>query len=471
MATTSSSDDSIAPRDFHLSTSTDSGSRLSPNRQKCPLCRKFRKVFYCKDCFHSGLFYSSKQKITDGYLDKQKALLELEDNKKTLERNCVKLLENKQRSDILNSKIRQAKDRIRSIRSAIEEKKIKRALNNEKLASLKDKNEKRTESLPKYENKVREHESYVGLRHEKVVKARGNVKKKQDELRQLVRMRIQQLFKYIFPICIVKPTMETELSSDDMVNALAEASQTTFISDRWEYSDYLGEMKYCIAGPTLPGSGNYSAYNIWVAQNQDAVPGSNIASSVESNPAFSISAALTYTAQLISVLSYYLNIRLPYKMQYSDFCNSYMNEQQFARRTARLNANILYLCFVQNVDLSTLNAAKTIHNILQMIEDPNADLGRDDAVEYDIHQAVALEQDISNDLKTSDDSDSEEGDSFPVEWEAVPHVQCPEIAAGPAISQSPQMMTTQQASSMAGGLVNSAAASIASIWRGFTFGR
>lgn len=48
-----------------------------------------------------------------------------------------------------------------------------------------------------------------------------------------------------------------------MVNALAEASQTTFISDRWEYSDYLGEMKYCIAGPTLPGSGNYSAYNIW----------------------------------------------------------------------------------------------------------------------------------------------------------------------------------------------------------------
>lgn len=53
-----------------------------------------------------------------------------------------------------------------------------------------------------------------------------------------------------------------------------------------------------------------------------------------------------------------------------------MNEQQFARRTARLNANILYLCFVQNVDLSTLNAAKTIHNILQMIEDPNADLGR-----------------------------------------------------------------------------------------------
>lgn len=52
-------------------------------------------------------------------------------------------------------------------------------------------------------------------------------------------------------------------SSDDMMNALAEASQTIFIKDRWEYTDFMGEMKYCIAGPTLPGSGNYSSYDIW----------------------------------------------------------------------------------------------------------------------------------------------------------------------------------------------------------------
>lgn len=38
----------------------------------------------------------------------------------------------------------------------------------------------------------------------------------------------------------------------------------------------------------------------------------------------------------------------------------------------------------------------------------------------------------------------------------------------PTNVQLPQMITTQQASSMTGGLVNSAAASIASFWRGFT---
>lgn len=46
--------------------------------------------------------------------------------------------------------------------------------------------------------------------------------------------------------------------------------------------------------------------------------------------------------------------------------------------------------------------------------------------------------------------------------------QCPEIAAGSAIPQTPQMMSTQQASSMAGGLVNNVTASIASIWHSVT---
>lgn len=50
----------------------------------------------------------------------------------------------------------------------------------------------------------------------------------------------------------------------------------------------------------------------------------------------------------------------------------------------------------------------------------------------------------------------------------VPHVQCPEMAAGSAIPQTPQMMSTQQASSMAGGLVNNVTASIASIWHSVT---
>lgn len=47
-------------------------------------------------------------------------------------------------------------------------------------------------------------------------------------------------------------------------------------------------------------------------------------------------------------------------------------------------------------------------------------------------------------------------------------MQCPEVPAGPVVVPTTQMTSTQQASSMAGGLVTSAAASLASFWRGWT---
>lgn len=54
-----------------------------------------------------------------------------------------------------------------------------------------------------------------------------------------------------------------------------------------------------------------------VAANKDGVPGSGVtADKVELNPAYTISAALTYTAQLVNVLAFYLDIRPPRKQSY-----------------------------------------------------------------------------------------------------------------------------------------------------------
>ncbi|KYB24580.1 hypothetical protein TcasGA2_TC034205 [Tribolium castaneum] len=82
---------------------------------------------------------------------------------------------------------------------------------------------------------------------------------------KLVRLRIDQL-KYVFPIKKVEPKLEVESAESDMVSAIAEASQTMYVRDRWEYADFLtdsSELQYSIVEPTLPGSGNYSLYNIW----------------------------------------------------------------------------------------------------------------------------------------------------------------------------------------------------------------
>jgi len=53
-----------------------------------------------------------------------------------------------------------------------------------------------------------------------------------------------------------------------------------------------------------------------LAQNRDGMAISKDTDKMEINPAFTIAAALTYTAQLVNVLSFFLNVRLPYKLLY-----------------------------------------------------------------------------------------------------------------------------------------------------------
>lgn len=431
----SSDEGSTEPKDFQqISSSTGSGSRLSPSRRKCPLCAKFKKTFYCRDCIHNGHFTSSNPNCTDRFIDKQNLLFEIEADRRALERDCLKLLENKIKADILRSKIRHSKDRNRILKLAVEEKREQKQIIQEKLEKLTAKNEQINKMLPRYEEKVHQIETILANRKEKNDKIRNNLKECEKELKRLVRLRLEQLMKYIFPIKQVKPQISEMESSDpsEMVNALAEAAQTTYFKDHWECTDYSGEMKYSIVAPTLPSSGNYSAYSL-AQSNGDNVPGSNTTVSAEAN---SIAAALTYTAQCVNIISYYLNVRLPYKMFYGDFLNTYMTETKFARRVARLNANILYLCYTQNVDLGSLRSSQTIHNLLQLFENEQAELGRQGPTEVDLEQATELEQPLTSDLQLAEDSDSEQGDPLPAEWEAVPHVQCPEVAPGAIAIQS-----------------------------------
>lgn len=61
---------------------------------------------------------------------------------------------------------------------------------------------------------------------------------------------------------------------------------------------------------------------------------------------------------------------------YSDFCKKELNEQSFSRKVARLNTNILYLCYTQRVKLSTLSPNHTLENISKLLDLECSDLGR-----------------------------------------------------------------------------------------------
>ncbi|XP_034192923.1 autophagy related protein 14 isoform X4 [Osmia lignaria lignaria] len=441
-----------APADFQLSSELeDVSSRLSVNLLKCPLCHNSRRIFYCRQCIQNGDFIHSTSVYSERFADKQLRLLRLKAARAQLEEKCMKALEKHKQRDRLICDINTCKERVRLLQS---------------LLALR---------LPRHEERVEELHRYVVGLIIKQEKQKQAVDRKRQQLKKVIRIAAKQLIQYIFPLSKVQPnrslcSSEEDASSDVVTCALADASGTSYVRGRWiNDTDNALEVQHRIVAPTLPGTGDYSAYSLWVAANKDGVPGANKETAMH-NPAYNISAALTYATQLVNIIAYYVNVRLPYKLAYGEFCGNEMSDQKFARKVARLNSNVLHLCFTQNTNITVLHPMHTLQNLMHLLNTEISDLGRIGPMEVDPNIVAQLHSQLVPDLENSDDSASdEEEDAFNWEWEAVPNVACPEMAVpipGAMISQQSSSMQVNQ--SVAGGLVTSAAASIASIWRGWT---
>lgn len=76
---------------------------------------------------------------------------------------------------------------------------------------------------------------------------------------------------------------------------------------------------------------------------------------------------------------------------------------------ARLNTNILYLCYTQRVKLSSLSPSHTLENISRLLNSDNSDLGRIGSV--DINDGFSATQNIQllqNLIAGSTDSGSDD---------------------------------------------------------------
>lgn len=150
---------------------------------------------------------------------------------------------------------------------------------------------------------------------------------------------------------------------------------------------------------------------------------------------------------------------------------------------ARLNANILFLCYTQRVKLNSLSPGQTLENINKLLSLEVSDLGRVGSVDVSDCFPEMMDMQLMQNLTSGSDSGSDEGESsqrdprfhainspifadentLPTEWEAVSHPH-----QGPEIIFPPHVQNSQQTASMAGGLMTSAVQSMASIWRVFT---
>ncbi|KAL1114784.1 hypothetical protein AAG570_007608 [Ranatra chinensis] len=467
---TSSSGDSAAPLDFQISSSTEDNCKLSVQTEDCPLCLKSRRNFHCKLCIRNGDFSHSATRYGERYEEflADNTLLFYFQTEVNNWKKMFYALEGTIKH-LMISQINMCKDRVRFLRLLIKDKKEMLTKKKERILRLADLNREHIARLARYEERVGKLENLVNSKCAELREQKETLYSAQEKLKKVIRKNVQQLVHYIFPISAIHPFRSHDDS--DTVNALAEASRTAYIRGKWVFSDISTESQHCIVAPTLPSSGDYSPYNDWVAANKDGVPGASN-DAVDHNPAYNISAALTYTTQLVNLLAFYLDIRLPTKLCYSEFCGNELSENKFAKRVARLNWNVLHLCLSQNVNPRLLNPKSTLQNILHLLDPGTSDLGRVGACEVDPETSRALEDSLRPALELSTDSEDSEDDSdhLPYEWEAVANVGLPEVGTGPVgqnISSQQQISST----SVASGLVTSAAASIASFWRGWTTNR
>lgn len=335
----------------------------------------------------------------------------------TLERKCVTLLQRRRLSCQLRAEIKQRTENIDNIRKLMA---LKRENVNQQQALKKELHEHNRllrMKLPRCDDKVKMIGDYVLSKLEESERRRASLLELQDKLKHLRRDQIEKLIRYIFPISQAISNRSSFSSSDgeskNTINEISDATRTAYVRGKWVLQDSFGEIQHIIVAPALPGNGNYSAYNDWATVNpatdvnsagrsEDAVR--NMASR---NPAHTIAAALTYTAQLVQIMCFYLDIRLPYKVTYSDFCTTALSEAQFNRKVARLNANILYLCYTQGCRLNELRPTHTLENVQKLMNSTHADLGRFGPMDRNFCLNEPADAALTHHLGIGEDSDSD----------------------------------------------------------------
>lgn len=404
------------------------------------------------------------------FVDKQHKLKNLKNAQKLLEDKFTAKFENFIRLENLRTSILNSRSKNAILNALIKEKKENiRKLQDQKKVNH-DTNRAQRIIHPKYEDKVNKLGEHVLEAVEKNENLRKKSHEQMEELKGARRIHIDKLVKFIFPMSqqmmkssLIQAVHSRKASNESLqpetISEIAEAMlMTTGAKSGWA-QDSLSDLPskdFIIVAPTLPSNGNYQEYFDWIQNNKDGTvnSGMNAATSSEpgqvaNNSAYRIAAGLTYIAQLVQGLSFFLDVRLPHKVSYNDFCTMGLNPEQFRKKVARLNLNIVYLCYTQNLLMRNVQPVRTMENIFQLLDIRNVDLGRTgpvlDTSQRSVDSIMQSFTDILDDEHSDTDDDSDDT-ILQKDWENVGNL--------PLLEITQSAMVPQQTASMAGTIMN-----------------
>ncbi|XP_054653136.1 beclin 1-associated autophagy-related key regulator isoform X1 [Dunckerocampus dactyliophorus] len=487
--------------------SVDDAEGLYVAVERCPLCSTSRRRLTCARCVQAGDFAYLDARNTERYADKMARLKTLKEEEQRLQQSVVRAMHRKLESDETKWKMMACTIKMEQLKEALvcahEEVKSDKEL----LLRSQDECQRLQRRAGRHQlkqDKIERHNRRLG---ELLERRKHELHERLSQLAALRRDHIVELSAHIFPTreekaCSRDPAdvaaeCDTALTSST-VSELAEARRTTYLSGRWIWDDQNGETSISITSPavTLPSNGDCSAYYSWVEEkstNQE--PGSLMyptcsvspVSTCQScpsqmhhflpseldhiNPAHTISAALCYATQLITILSHILDVNLPKKLCNSEFCGDNLSRYRFTRALNKLNTNLLHLCFSQHVDSDKLHPHHTLRNIMFLVSPSNANLGRTGPFEVsaDLEESMEfVEPEASGPMEESgDEAVTDEETDLGTDWETVPSPRFCDIPSQPMeLSQS--TLQVSQPSVNTGGMISSAAASVTSWFRAYT---
>lgn len=421
-----------APRDFRVSSTESDG-----HYKKCLLCYTVKKNFYCSDCIRAGNFVYSSMPYADRYSEKQAKLLRLKANRKHILDRCEKLLSAKLKRDTLLTEAKQSRDKLDLLRLAIEQRRNNIEEKRKELIELKKYNDELTIKLPKYRKRVTSVGKLSQMQRMELENKVSNYNEQAESLAALRRSRIRQLTKYIFPVYM---SYDTSDSIDDM----------EFIGDDTEEEPPKRPQLHIVA-PWIGIDGDLSQMQTWLRQNKEA---GGTGSAGGAGPAARVCAALSLCAQLLALLAWALDARLPHAISLNEYCVWRASEGGATWRLRRVSACSAAICARAALPPTSTapHALAALHTLTLAAATDDPALGR---VESWMSSSDAATQNAWSDaIAALGDLDTE--DNEPPE-----HLHWPE-------AMEEELSSTPPASAPAPSLVTSAAASLVSMWRVFT---
>ncbi|XP_034831157.1 beclin 1-associated autophagy-related key regulator isoform X1 [Maniola hyperantus] len=412
-----------APRDFRVS-STDSDGHYT----KCVLCYTVKKNFYCAECVKNGNFVHSSMPYSDRFAEKQMKLMRIKLNRQHVLERCEKLLAPKLKKDILQTETKQSRDKLDLLRLAIEQRRSIVNARKLELADLVAYNSELRIKLPRYQKRVTSLGKHAQVQRIELQNRISLYNDQTQSLAALRRSRIRQLDRYIFPIYM---SYDSSDSIEDM----------EFVGGGAEEEPPQRPQLH-IVSPWIDIDADYSHIQAWETQNKEtpvsAVP--------TSNAAHRTSAALGLAAQLVALLAWTLDVRLPHAITLSE----YSDPRSWRGCVGRLRAGAAALCARAGVPPAPAPAAPLaplagLHALALAARADDPELGRVEAwssrwATYEAWQEACGVEEFD-------------------EPEPPEHLHWPDTAQMEELSSTPPPAPS---------LVTSAAASIASMWRVWT---